>query len=70
MKKSIHTERDRDQETDIVTRIEITEVTGIEKMVIIQAGDRIVQVIIIGQGIMIEDINIKVIGGTAADIEI
>ena len=69
MKKSIHTERDRDQETDIVTRIEITEVTGIEKMVIIQAGDRIVQVIVIGQGIMIEDINIKVIGGTAADIE-
>ena len=69
MKKSIHTERDRDQETDIVTRIEITEVTGIEKIVIIQAGDRIVQVIVIGQGIMIEDINIKVIGGTAADIE-
>ena len=69
MKKSIHTERDRDQETDIVTEIEITEVTGIEKMVIIQAGDRIVQVIVIGQGIMIEDINIKVIGGTPADIE-
>ena len=69
MKKSIHTERDRDQETDIVTEIEITEVTGIEKMVIIQAGDRIVQVIVIGQGIMIEEINIKVIGGTAADIE-
>ncbi len=38
-------------------------------MVIIQAGDRIVQVIVIGQRIMIEDINIKVIGGTAADIE-
>lgn len=69
MKKTIHTERDRDQETDIVTEIEITEVTGIEKMVIIQAGDRIVQVIVIGQGIMIEEINIKVIGGTAADIE-
>ena len=69
MKKSIHTERDRDRETDIVTEIEITEVTGIEKIVIIQAGDRIVQVIVIGQGIMIEDINIKVIGGTAAEIE-
>lgn len=59
MKKTIHTEKDRDQETDIVTEIVITEVIGIKKMFIIQAGDRIVQVIVIGQVIMIEDINIE-----------